>query len=757
MTRSYSAVSRVGALALLLPLALLACGRHASPSAAAPVSTSGQGSAPIAATPAPVTPSQNPASTSPSVPAEVTFTDGDVQGQRQGTWSDLEIGDKLGKGDAVKVGAASECQLTFSGMAVVSIRAGTQVSIDSLSLNESASQVKLGLQAGTVLSKVKKLAKKDSFVVRTDTAVGGVRGTEFGVTVTPQGGTLVTVKDGTVAVLPAAYDPDGVRSMSSDNVPELEQIAADIESSAPAVHAGQELTVTPEQAAKAETTFQVIQAAAIQIVQEQQAVQALASSQGAEASSQGAAAPAAPAAMETRTKAIQAATATLSSLIGTPRTLTPMHGQALKALDALPAPSTPASGRSSSAPPAAPPAPPLVTPVRISVSATPADSEIEQDGKIAGTGSYAANVKPGESLTLVIRREGYATKTLAVNAKAPAAYPVQLEPMPIEAEFAVGSSPLVGAVQSSRDTLVAVDRQGELFGVDRQGRTLWKVGSQNSLNENSSPVVGPDNLYFSGSNEFLVVAISSGAVVCRAPLDSATTHLFGQRVAVTSTFGVSPASAYLTIFNPATGATLRQIPVAGGTLMSPTISEGRVLVVSQTGMFLSIDPDSGQVLFQVPTGASQPVASSVLVSGSRAYFADRKGLLVCVDMDARKVLWKIPLKGQGTAGVFQDLEKSENGIFAFAGNTIYAFSAADGSELFPPINGASTPPLYREGRLYFGTQGGTLAEADEKTGKTVKSLDLKAVASTRPQADGPRLLVGSATGQVFVIYPDSIQ
>ena len=126
-------------------------------------------------------------------------------------------------------------------------------------------------------------------------------------------------------------------------------------------------------------------------------------------------------------------------------------------------------------------------------------------------------------------------------------------------------------------------------------------------------------------------------------------------------------------------------------------------------------------------------------------------------MDAHKVLWKVTLKGQGTTGVFQDLEKSGNGIYAFAGNTIYALSAADGTELFPPINGASTPPLDRGGRLYFGTQSGTLAVADESTGKTVKSLDLKAVAATKPQADGPRLLFGSTTGQLFVVYPDSIQ
>ena len=109
------------------------------------------------------------------------------------------------------------------------------------------------------------------------------------------------------------------------------------------------------------------------------------------------------------------------------------------------------------------------------------------------------------------------------------------------------------------------------------------------------------------------------------------------------------------------------------------------------------------------------------------------------------------------AGIFQDLEISPEGVFAFTGGTIYAVSAADGSPLFPPISGASTPPLYRAGRLYFGTGQGTLAAVDAGTGKRESTLDLKAVASTRPQADGPRILIGSRTGQVFVIYADAMQ
>jgi outer membrane protein assembly factor BamB len=312
-------------------------------------------------------------------------------------------------------------------------------------------------------------------------------------------------------------------------------------------------------------------------------------------------------------------------------------------------------------------------------------------------------------------------------------------------------------VQAAGDVLVSTDRQGQVTGTDRSGRARWRIATRNTPNENSSAVLAGDTLYFTGSKEFIVASVKSGQVAGRIALDSATTHLFGQRAAVSGPLGVYPTSSSIMVFDPATGAPIRQIPVAGGTLMTPAISGGRVFVVSQAGVFLAADPQSGQVLFQVSTGASQPVAGSVLVAGTRAFFADRKGLVVCVDLQGRKVLWKTPLKGSGSKGVFQDLEKSANGVFVFAGDTIYAFSAADGSELFPPITGASTPPLDRDGRLYFGTRDGTLAIADDRTGKILKSLDLRTALNTRPQPDGPRLLVGGEAGQVFVVYPGSIQ
>jgi len=268
-------------------------------------------------------------------------------------------------------------------------------------------------------------------------------------------------------------------------------------------------------------------------------------------------------------------------------------------------------------------------------------------------------------------------------------------------------------------------------------------------------VIAGDTVYFSGAREFLVVSLRTGAVAGRTALDSTTTHLFGQRVAVSSSLGVYPTTASLSVFDPATGAVTRQLSLPGGTLMTPLIAGSRLFAVSQDGVFFAIDAGSGQVQFQVPTGARQPVAGSVHVAGQLAFFVNRKGTVVCVDLDAHAVHWKASAPA-GTGGIFQDIEVTPKGIFAFAGGSLYAFSPSDGSPLYPPITGVSTPPLVRDDTLYFGTEKGALAAVEAETGKRLKSLDLKETPTTRPQEDGPRILLGTASGQVLVIYPGTM-
>ena len=59
-------------------------------------------------------------------------------------------------------------------------------------------------------------------------------------------------------------------------------------------------------------------------------------------------------------------------------------------------------------------------------------------------------------------------------------------------------------------------------GADRQGREIWKIATQNTPNENSSPVLGPDNMYFTDlmeQGDRLVIRVrnpTGGALTARA-------------------------------------------------------------------------------------------------------------------------------------------------------------------------------------------------------------------------------------------------
>jgi hypothetical protein len=567
----------------------------------------------------------------------VVFVSGDVQGRRQGTWTPLDTGAALGRGDAVRVGAASECELRLADLAVVSIRANTEVELDSVARAAAGSQAKLGLTRGVVLAKVKKLGADDRFAIRTGAAIAGVRGTAFSVSVTPGGDTVVAVREGTVAVLPAAWDTDLILALSSTPAPELVQIVTAVQGAAVPVAAGRQITVRASGAALAATRFAAVSTAAAQIVQEQ------ASGQAPSAET-----------VTARTNTVQSALGGVSAATGTATAVAPAQAGLLRLLDRLPEPGAAAPAQTSSSPSGSPPAaaPPATAPaaapaaaaaapsaVHVTVSATPADAEIVRVGVVAGTGRYTADLADGTSITLLVRREGYATKTLSVQASAgnPVSYPVQLDPQPIETRFKLGTDPLVGSVVVAGDAMVAADGAGRISAVDRQGRILWTTPTQDAPNENSPPVAGPGTVAFTGRREFLVLDLRDRHAIIRTAPDSTSAHLFGQRVFMSDATGIFPTSTSLRIFDPRTGKTLHDFPIPGGTLMTPTLADGKIYAVSQAGTLMVVAADSGAILAQVTTPASQPVAISVFVTGTQAFFADRKGVLMAVDTAAKRV------------------------------------------------------------------------------------------------------------------------
>jgi outer membrane protein assembly factor BamB len=395
----------------------------------------------------------------------------------------------------------------------------------------------------------------------------------------------------------------------------------------------------------------------------------------------------------------------------------------------------------------------------VSIRTTPADAEILLNGKTVGRGSFTQGFKVGEGITFLIRADGYEDKTLSITVAKGAAkeYSVQLDAKPLVRRFTLSRKSIVGRIALFEGRVFAADATGTLYAAGLKGEAAWSLATKNTPNETSAPLLLGSRLYFTGASEFIIAEPATGTIDYRGDLDTASAHQFGQRVARLDQYGMFPVASGVRLFDLGTGAATREIPVPAGSMMTPVAWNGKIVTVSQEGLLVVIDPSSGDILSQISTKAIQPVAVSVQVREDRGYFADRKGLVVCLDLAAAKVLWQVPLVARQSVGVFQDLEAGPEGVFAYGKGSLYGLSLARGEPLFTPLSGVSCPPLYRDGRLFFGTDQGSLRIADAATGKILGSLDVKTKITSRPEWLEGLLYLGSAGGEIIVVNPAAIR
>lgn len=107
--------------------------------------------------------------------ASVDFASGQVQVVSKSTTIDAKKGRTLSKGDTLRTGAESAAILLMSDGSRIKLNPNTELGIGSADKGST----ELALQSGAVFSKVAKQGAQGRFVIRTKTAVMGVRGTEF--------------------------------------------------------------------------------------------------------------------------------------------------------------------------------------------------------------------------------------------------------------------------------------------------------------------------------------------------------------------------------------------------------------------------------------------------------------------------------------------------------------------------------------------------------------------------------------------------
>ncbi len=118
----------------------------------------------------------------------VRKAEGSVQVTKAGQWIKAEEGMTLLPGSKVKTGPEGEAVLSWDNGNVLKLKPLTNMTIKTLTKDGDTTKASLTVKSGSVFAKVKELkTAESSFVVGTPTAVAGVRGTAFNVSVDGKG------------------------------------------------------------------------------------------------------------------------------------------------------------------------------------------------------------------------------------------------------------------------------------------------------------------------------------------------------------------------------------------------------------------------------------------------------------------------------------------------------------------------------------------------------------------------------------------
>jgi outer membrane protein assembly factor BamB len=706
--------------------------------------------------------------------AIVTFFTGTVSVDQGSGGVEPELGQKLPLGTTVKTGKDSQCDLQFGSLGTLRVQQNTSISLTEIAVGETRRVVSTKVLIGSVAAKVSKLADSDRFSVVTKSAVCAVRGTEFIVRSGESGATKVSVKEGSVAILPASFDTAPIEakaaaSADASAAKAMDSVYASMLASAPRVTAAQESSVGKDDLAKAAEAWTAVAAALDKAV----AAPATAAAPMLESSAIKESLAGLRAASSPVAKNIQAATKATARELDTFVSMTiyqvPSAAEA-PAVSGSAEPSPPVGTPKDTAAVATSAAAPLLVPV--SIVCDPRDAEIFIDGAKVGLGSASVLEPKGATIRISAKREGYEdakleiivdsesgerrelslkSKTVSATQSTPAAVQEPVAPEPISARFSASGAKALGASAAIEDGAIFLDAKGNVFRVSTKA-LVWKAATGNAFAENSSPLVANGLVYVEGDKNLSILSLANGSLVATLALDASDSGLFGRRPEIIGNEAFISASDGLRVLDSSTGKQVRLIALAEGSDMSPRAYQGSILLADRKGSFLRIETASGKQLFSAPLKAVQPVALAATIVGSKAYFADRKGLVVAVDLSSGSILWS-KNADEGNKAIFDDIVVVDGALWCYSKGTINVLSAATGERLIAAISGAAALPFDAQGYVWTAMKGGSLVAHDAATGKAIKSLSVQGEFSGRPSEALGLFICPLATGVVVVLNP----
>jgi hypothetical protein len=678
--------------------------------------------------PAPVSPPAAPTVEAPAQPVQlqgmVSFLCGTVTMTVNGADVPLDIGVDVPVDASITTGKDAVCEIQFADFGSVHISQDSTLVVKRFLSDATHTESEMQLNAGKVVCKVRKLSGDDSFQIRTAEMVCGVRGTVFQVSKDEKKPVKIAVSEGSVAVYPPSVD-------DAQKLPDA--ISKQIADAAPLVTAGQEASLNAESikgldqslkeiiSEKNETTdqYKIIAASVLKDTKPVTAV--------------------------TKADFTDAANLKLGAPAPVPEISSPDSSAAEDTSDK-------AVARS----------------IQVSVTVEPANAVTTVNKAAKYKGSFSGIFAEGESLELNVTLDGYKpfTETLSVEGDSDILKEISLEkigsPAVVETKkieppkdtsfiIPVSASKLINVTVKPDGSFFATDSKSGVTACSSDGKTVWTAGTDNGTNVINPTVFHGGEAVFAGDKNLAVFDAASGTKLWSIALDKTNTGLYGRHPAIALNRLYLAGDTGIDVYNIKNGSKISTIALSDGTDMTPSVIDGKIIVVSKTGTWSILNPETGTVESSLSTGAVQPVASSVVVKNGVGFFADRKGTIFAINIAGNAIVWQSKLDSSKNIEVFTDPVITASGVYVYSKNVLYGLSATTGKKLFEPIANVTSQACAVGKNLWCGGTGNVVMIISPKDGSTVKKIPVPAAVSGTPVFATSRVLVPLSNGQVYSI------
>jgi len=724
--------------------------------------------------------------------AVITFISGDAYIFSENTILPAAIGDILSPGDTVRTATDSFLEILITGNSVIRMDGNTELSIDRLAIVGADSDVVMSLVSGTIINKVERMVGSDHSI-RTNSAVFGVRGTEFLVSASgaDSDDIVLAVRSGSVQMIPHLDVVERIMEKAPEGDENIEAFIQLVEERFPLVAGGSEIVITPDLSAEILTTLLAVENAVDNLIRGNIVIRdfheiILNSSAAIISDAEKALAlvqdiseanleklritdfmqihdqdetlkevifRTEPARARIYFDGVFIGLGSVNALLAERRTIrvsAEHEGYEVYEKEFIVSeiaekpyiitlrPKEPARGY-------------------FEISVSPSDAEIFIGGRSVGRGRHIASYSPGTMLNVSLQRREFRTENLSVEIREGETLRrnIALEALLIPYTFDTGFSSLDRITPAGRNHFVFVSSGNGFSVVDTEGRVLFR----NNDAAAAAPVFAGGNLLFVSGDAFRAINTVTWREAGVIELD-ATAAPFREPVVHGNLVLINSGDSILVI-NGNNFEVSRRIRVPDTVVSYPFFYNNRVLTVTNRGVLqifghADYGSQAETPISSIPVTLGSPQGMGIAVSSNIGYFANVNGSVNAIDLQTGSFLWEgrfRPAAADALAlGRLPQISASERGVIIYSNNTLKFFNPR-GEEVREIERVKSFCTL--EGTLVYvvsESPAGRITAYNPVNGVAVKHADTGMVLKSIVFRDG-RIHGATRNGQYVIINP----